>query len=553
MTASFDIFDTCLTRLCGTPAQLFDVLSYRAFSEAVPESLRQRFVAERLEAEYNATVQLGAATTLSDIYDAISFTHPKLLSKERLMENEMACERAMLRPVLSVREQIEKFRNKGALIIFISDMYLPGAFLEEVLTSYGFMKSGDSLYVSCEAQKFKYGGKLFSYVKEKENLKTRHWTHYGDNQRSDIKGAGCAGIKARQIRHSYSPVQQLWLDDNNVRGFKYPGILAGISRGLRYSNEDNSHKDIVLDLISPLLCSYVYMVMKDAAEKGFKRLYFCSRDTCSMFSIAQKMQHLYSDLEVRYLYVSRDALYLGDDEPKIAYFSQEGLATKADKVAIVDLITGGKTMEVLNALLERNDYRKVYGFFLCKWEHFDIPVDYEYSQFELSEAYLKAVPGYGPLRLLIRTQFFENFFGLNNQCRTIGYKNEHGQYSPVFSKETTAQDGVIPDREKWFEIHQSLIDQFTDAYLETECYRYSDEIFNLSINALLSFADKPCREYLEPLLDYRIACDARPFIKRESLPEILVSRGHDTEWRWGTYYYNLPQWMISIIRRIRKK
>lgn len=549
--SSFDIFDTCLVRLCGTPACFFDVLSYRAFSEPVPESLRQRFVAERREAEHNATVRLGAKTTLADIYAHLPFHHPLLYSKSQLMEREMECEREMLRPVLKMREKVDSLRSKGHHIIFISDMYLPRTFLEDVLRQHAFLKSGDSLYVSCEVGRFKNKGDLFRYVKEKEHLKTYGWTHYGDNKKADIKGPRYVGIKASRIDNAYTSIQQEWLKRNNVNGFHYPGILAGISRALRSANPDNDHKDFVLDLKAPLLCSYVFKVMKEAEERGLSRLFFCARDAYSMYLIAKKMQCLIPDVDIQYLYISRDALYVGEDSDKIAYFKSVGLASNSENVGIVDLVSGGKTIQELNRLLSNHGFKTVYGFFLYKWEHFETEVEYTHSQYELSQAYLKGSLWYDPFIFLVRTQFFENFYGLNNQNRTVGYTKKGDSWEPVFVEDKGSQDGVIPNRERWFTAHQVLIDQYTDAFVKTGVYRYSSAVFcNLALPANLFFSSQPDKIYLKPLLTYKKDSDSPVFIKDETIFRLMLTRGRDSEWRRGTFYCSLPKWVLTMLRNI---
>ena len=549
--SSFDIFDTCLVRLCGTPAHFFDVLSYQVFKGPVSESLRQRFVAERRESEHQAATRLGAKSTIADIYAQFTFSHPLLLSKERLIEIEMSCERSMLRPVLSMKRKVEECRKKKHHIIFISDMYLPSWFLTNVLTQFGFFKDGDSLYVSCEVGKSKNKGELFDYVLEKEKLSKREWTHYGDNQWGDIQGARYIGLRAKHIEHAYSPIQKLWRQKDYVNGFKFPGVMAGISRTLCCSNEDNSHKHMVVDLIAPLICSYVFCVMKRASELGISRLYFCARDAYSMYKVAQKMMPFFTELEIDYLYISREALYNGEDQDKMAYFQQIGLASKNEDVAIVDFVTGGKTISFMNELMQSHGFRKVYSFFLFKWEHFGIDVDYDFSSFELSQAYLKGSALFDPFIFLVKTQFFENFFGLNDQKRTVGYVKKKGKYEPVFTESTGCQDGVIPNREQWFSIHQDLIDQFADAYLTTGLYRYSGDVFkSLVLNALVEFATTPDRIYMEPMLDYKTVEGGFPYVRKKSLVGLILSRGRDSVWRRGTFYYNLPKWIMSFIIRL---
>ena len=120
--SSFDIFDTCLVRKCGSPENFFDVFSLRAFNGKVDEWTRQEFVAARVLAQQSIQ---SPSTTLQDIWNAFSWTHILLKSKAELCLLEQETEREMLVPVLKMREQVDALRNKGNHIIYISDMYLP--------------------------------------------------------------------------------------------------------------------------------------------------------------------------------------------------------------------------------------------------------------------------------------------------------------------------------------------------------------------------------------------------------------------------------------------
>ena len=161
MVSSFDIFDTCLVRKCGTPENFFDVLSLRVFNGEIEEWARQEFAAARYLAQ--KSVQ-SPSMTLQDIWDAFDWKHPQLKQKDDLIALEQQLEREMLVPVLSMRDKVNECRNKGQHIIFISDMYLPSEFLRDVMHESGFLHDGDSLYVSCECGVEKWGGELFKYV-----------------------------------------------------------------------------------------------------------------------------------------------------------------------------------------------------------------------------------------------------------------------------------------------------------------------------------------------------------------------------------------------------
>lgn len=168
--SSFDIFDTCLIRKCGTPELLADVLSLRAFKGKVDEMVRQEFVAARLMTERSIH---QASTTLEDIWRTFSWEHPMLKSKHELLHLELETEHEMLMPVLSVLNKVNACRKKGHRILFVSDMYLSSEFIKEVLVLHGFFQQGDGLYVSCECNAEKRDGSLFELIKRKESLNYR--------------------------------------------------------------------------------------------------------------------------------------------------------------------------------------------------------------------------------------------------------------------------------------------------------------------------------------------------------------------------------------------
>ena len=544
MVVSFDIFDTCLVRKCGTPENFLDVLSHNVFSEVVSEDVRQKFVFERRKAGYRSFSDDRA--TIADIYRNLDFSHPLLFSKEKLVEIELECERSMLVPVLHVKNKIDALRSKGFRIIFISDMYLSCDFIKSILENYGIYKDGDAIYVSCEIGKTKSSGELYRYIKESEHLEYSKWEHYGDNIKSDVQIPKSLGIKANIVENSYTPYQKRWINNDFSRGYKYPSIMAGISRALRYSNEDNAHKDFVLDLIAPYYCSFVYKVFKFAVVKGITKLFFCARDAYQMYRIAQKIQVLFPNISVDYLYISRDALYNGADEIKMKYYKQIGLASETENIALVDTTTSGKTLRYINDLFHSHGCRKLYGFYFLLWDDKrNIDVDYEHSHFELSQAYIVDNKLYSPF--LQHIWIFENFFGLNKQSKTIGYEKDGDKYTPVFSDEIGAEDCVQEKQQYWSDVHEDLLCKYAEAYIQTEIYRYSDEIFsNIAMPTLLSFFTVPDKLYLTALLEYRRGAGVDPYVRKESIFRLLRSRGRDSKWRRGTLIYNLPQWVVDM-------
>ena len=557
--SSFDIFDTCLLRKCGTPENFFDVFSLRAFDHEPPEWARQEFVAARRLAEQKLWNE-NPYYTLQDIWAVMDWSHPFLKPKKELCELEQELERELLVPVLSMREKVDECRQKGDKIIFISDMYLSSEFLIEIMRTHGFYRDGDALYVSCECNAAKYDGSLFRYVKEKEGLSSfRHWHHYGDNKLGDYKAPKKLGIKCTLIHHEYSPYQKQWKDNDYSLGFKYPSILAGLGRALHYSTEWNTHTDFVLDIIAPFYCSLVYRMMRDAEQRGIKRLYFCARDAYMMYKIASQYKDIFPSIGCQFLYISRKALYDGDDKAKIVYFEQEGLATKKDKVGIVDIRSSGKTLQYLNQYLTSKGFNGIRGYY---YELFcgGLSVTSSYAP---NNYYAELSDNYKPqMGQAIGSRFhiFENFFPLNSISKTINYQIEDGIAKPVFGSDDMdntldVEKVYIEQKDIWAQMHEKLIIKFVDAYIKTNLVHYSDGIFRLANETMFTFLEAPSKHYLFALECLFGIMNGKstflPYVKKESWIRLLITRGKDSIWKQGTLVYNNFDWFQKLYQSIR--
>ena len=551
MTYSFDIFDTCLVRKCGTPENFFDVFSLRAFEHEPQEWARQEFVAARRLTEQKLWAE-NPHYTIDDIWAEMDWTHPFLKSKKELCELEQELEREMLVPVLSMRDKVNECRMSGDKIIFISDMYLSSAFLIDVMRANGFYQEGDSLYVSCECKAAKYNGELFWYVKEKEGLSSfRNWHHYGDNKLGDYKAPKKLGIKCTLINHEYTPYQKQWKDNDYSLGFKYPGILAGLGRALHYSTEWNTHTDFVLDIIAPFYCSWMYMVLEDAQQKGIKRLYFCARDAYQIHKIAQVMQPLFPEVGIEYVYMSRKALYNENNaEAKLAYYKQIGLATATDKVAIVDTTTSGKTLVVLNEFLSAHGCKEVTAYYYLLWNKVE-GVDRSKYHVQVYDGYLKTNDR---CRFLLKELYvFENFFALNNDSKTIDYKNAQ----PVFTEQKEQDDYILTDKVDWATIHEGIMTMYAKEYIRVGLGMYSSDLYrHIVMPTLCQFFRNPEKHYLQTLETYSVFKPNRsaffPYVKKYPLFKLPFVRGKYTIWRRGTFIMSLPDWFNKILYRYYK-
>lgn len=186
---SFDIFDTLLFRPFSEPADLFyfvgGQLEFMDFRKI-------RIETEKLTREQCMAAEGHPEVTLRDIWR--NMEKKTGIPAERGMEAEMAQELYFCRANPYMLEVVQKLREKGKRMIAVSDMYLPGAFLEELLKRNGFTGI-EKIYVSCEYGKNKAGGSLYDVVKA-ELPEQACILHVGDNHRSDIKMAEKHGFKA---------------------------------------------------------------------------------------------------------------------------------------------------------------------------------------------------------------------------------------------------------------------------------------------------------------------------------------------------------------------
>ena len=552
---SFDVFDTCLVRLCGTPDNFFDVLSHKVFTRPVDEATRREFVFRRRLAEVNCSK--NATATIFDFYDAFDYAHPFLIDKNELASVEIGLEQAMLVPVSSTLEMIARLRAKGARIVFISDMYLPGSIIEEMLRKAGFFEDGDKLYVSCEVGKTKASGELYDFVRGQEGVSFRQWRHFGDNFFSDYYTPKGLGIKAKKISVPYGHYPKRWCQFGGIRSFNYPGILAGLSRALLCSRPVNDRSAFLVDFVGPLYCSFVSNVLKDARERGISRLYFCARDTFQMFKVAQVLGEDYPEISLHYLYISRASLYDSDKEMLLGYLKQEGVISNEGKVAIVDTTTWGKTLSELNKIARECDVGGIFGYFMLKFEgSLSVQIPEPILTSMLKSYYRLSSLQYATL--WSKVPLIENYMSSNTQKRTVAYKKSSKDiYEPIYDchRDDSEQDFL----EYWEQYYGEILSVCAKAYRLLELGKYSDELLgNVILPTLCDFLLIPEKKYLKGFTSFsscQMSGEFRPLVKKESFVNLCRTRGLDTDWRIATMILSLPdflsRWYVKKKLRIK--
>lgn len=321
---SFDIFDTCFVRTCGAPHNVFDLLAYHVLSDNNSESVRVDFALARIEGEQKARALSGKEeVTLEDIYACCDFTGLTTMPNTEIANVEMEVERKLLVSVYAVRKQIEELHQRGCIVYYISDMYLPQSFLQELLIEHGLWQVNDKLYVSSACGKTKRTGNLYKHIAEENKRGFGQWIHQGDNRHSDYRIPRRLGIKATLVNHKYSVYEYFLFQQDFFPGFFVNQHLAGISKAVRLSFPGTSQYAFAADLVALLYVPFVYHILQDAVNNDIRRVFFLARDGYILYHIAQELQEMFPHIEVKYLYVSRSSLYF----PGMREITPESLAS----------------------------------------------------------------------------------------------------------------------------------------------------------------------------------------------------------------------------------
>jgi FMN phosphatase YigB (HAD superfamily) len=301
--ATFDIWDTCLTRSFSEPKHVFHEVARRILAverfenPETAELARMRVMAEQKARE----AVPGGECRLDEIADALTDLAGEGLGNQ-FTEVEMAVEREAVRPVVPVRRLLEACRAKGETIAFISDMYLPSEFLRDLLHVHGFCNPEDAIFVSGEHRANKSSGKLYEIVRKTYAINPAFWTHWGDKAHADVKIPRRIGIQAIHSRGTQFTKSEIRAAEACANQARSASRLKG---GMRVARLSGDQSCVFSDVVAPWLCALAARMVRLAREMGLRRLYFLSRDGEILFRIAKRIAP--PNLECHYLYSSRRA------------------------------------------------------------------------------------------------------------------------------------------------------------------------------------------------------------------------------------------------------
>ena len=312
------MFDTCLVRTYLDPGDLVYDLAERVLADRPGRPATAEEVAElafhRLSAHRRL---LGRGdrdeARLSDVYEAMGDLGRWGVDPEGMHREELALERASCRPVACVAAMVARARADGSRVLFLSDMWLPEAFVRGLLLDAGIAREADVVRVSSEDGRSKWTGRLFEAVMAEEGLAPGDLHHRGDDPRTDYAVPRSLGIAATLVDAARpSRYERLALRADGPRHVR--SRLAGASRSVRLAYDDRpgtpeaAATAVAAGVAGPLLTAFVAWVMETARRDGVQSLRFLARDGQVMLRAAVALRPPDDDMHLGYLQASRRAL-----------------------------------------------------------------------------------------------------------------------------------------------------------------------------------------------------------------------------------------------------
>lgn len=303
--SSFDIFGTLLGRKETDPLLRFQA-AYATLGLAGKEL--EALAHLRLGAELKASRRHGPDLySLANIYDEMGQQNqgaPGLNASA--CAAELAMEQEQCFATYQGSKALDK-AQKSTAILYVTDMYLPATFIQDLLIRNGLWIEGSRLYVSHAEGCAKHSG-LFKKILQELGVPPSAMVHFGDNWQADVLAPQKLGIRARYFQDA-APTRY-------ERLFTASGA-AWAATNFRFSRLGNFPEragvldaawDTACDVIAPLFIPYVEWVASQAKERNLRKLFFVSRDGLifkRIYDILKKDQPGWP--ESRYLYGSRQA------------------------------------------------------------------------------------------------------------------------------------------------------------------------------------------------------------------------------------------------------
>ncbi|WP_162530391.1 HAD family hydrolase [Rhodovastum atsumiense] len=322
---SVDVFDTAITRCLETPVDVFALTEQRLVGAIGAVAHGFGWLRERAEEEARALARAAGReeVSLADIHACLWPLRPELRPHgAAIWHEEIAAETSVLRPVPEIAELVARVRAKGRRVVFVSDMYLPGAEIDRLLRACGFDPS-EGLLVSSETGRTKATGSQWAVLRKLVGESARI-LHIGDDQWSDVASPRKHGIggwlfsAARSDRRLGGPLTPAILPYSRLaRAARLADPATGTGACPVTADAERDPADFMRRLGETwgavVVGSFIRWLEEKARQHRLTHLFFCARDGWLPYHAWKAAGcDTRTGVETGYLYVSRRALNLAE-------------------------------------------------------------------------------------------------------------------------------------------------------------------------------------------------------------------------------------------------
>ncbi|GAA0378620.1 HAD-IA family hydrolase [Paenibacillus motobuensis] len=291
---SFDIYDTALLRNVLFPTDIFDIVSLKS---NIKDFKKIRTLAEEKARRLTEHEDI----TLDEIYQIISENLGADVSGN-LKRIELEVEEEFTKANEFILSLFNFAKSRQKKIMFLSDMYLPDAFILRILAKNGY-NDAFQVFISGQIKKTKCTSGMFKYVSDKMDIGCNgNWLHIGDNINSDYKNAKECGLKA----YYYKSIRER----SEIKEGKY-SIEMSIMKALQINYCQTKNRLGYWQKFGVMFVSSIYFGFTTWLAnnlEGEDNVFFLSRDGYLPYKLYKKIiKHKAGLPKPTYLFASRRA------------------------------------------------------------------------------------------------------------------------------------------------------------------------------------------------------------------------------------------------------
>lgn len=329
---SFDVFDTLLIRrvhdpdhIKGSVCRFVSNLANRQEITIHPDHVLR--IRGRIEAKHrkrNGLIHPDHEAIypqfIGEMVEEIFGPQPNSVILDQILDYELTLESRLLIARRAWIDLLTHLRDRGKTLIALSDMYLPGDAIQQLLHQAGLGAYFQSVHSSADSCRAKASGQGFYRLVERHGYSPRRWLHIGDHPFSDGLRPASLGITAYCLRDAEEKkrkaVLQRYFLASQRKSFWYGRYLLQIALPLEAEAQQLTGGEQLYRegycFFGPLLAGFIAHLERTSREQSIPVLYFLSREGHLFEQIWSRMAPILAEggplPEVRYLHVSRKAL-----------------------------------------------------------------------------------------------------------------------------------------------------------------------------------------------------------------------------------------------------